>query len=61
MLESISFNLLVLVSLYYLQRKGSLEQEIYDRITLSAAVTPTLNGLPKIHRGLSLPPGFGFN
>ena len=28
--------------LYYLKRKGSLEQEIYDRISPSAAVTPTL-------------------
>ena len=35
--------------LYYLKRKGSLEQEIYDRIRPSAAVTPTLYGLPKIH------------
>ena len=37
-------------SLYYLKRKGSLEQEIYDRIWPSAAVTPTLYGLPKIHK-----------
>ena len=36
--------------LYYLKRKGSLEQEIYDRINPSAAVTPTLYGLPKIHK-----------
>ena len=36
--------------LYYLNRKGSLEQEIYDRIRPSAAVTPTLYGLPKIHK-----------
>ena len=36
--------------LYYLKRKGSLEQEIYDRIRPSAAVTPTLYGLPKIHK-----------
>ena len=36
--------------LYYLKRKGSLEQEIYDRIKPSAAVTPTLYGLPKIHK-----------
>ena len=32
---------------YYLKRKGSLEPEIYDRIRPSAAVTPTLYGLPK--------------
>ena len=36
--------------LYYLKRNGSLEQEIYDRIRLSAAVTTTLYGLPKTHK-----------
>ena len=36
--------------LYYLKQKGSLKQEIYDRIRPSAAITPTLYGLPKIHK-----------
>ena len=36
--------------LNYLKRKGSLEQEIYARIRPSAAVTPTLYGLLKIHK-----------
>ena len=34
---------------YYLKQKGSSKQEIYYRIRPSAAVTPTLYKLPKIH------------